>query len=470
MYFIILRRDNFFMYDLALKNGFIVNENEIYLGNIYIQDEKIVEISLADKPATEVYDVSGKYLLPGCIDTHCHFRDPGATAKEDFTTGTQAAIAGGVTTVFDMPNTNPSVLNEQDLLQKANYFAPKAFADYGIWGLSLGEINLGDLPRLCEAGASAVKFFWGYAINAKTKALIYNYNPKDEDIIPPLGDGEVYEIFEQMAKTGKIIAIHAENIELIQTLTKRLQQSGKKDYEALIQSRPALAEALTIQTASLLAKATGARLHILHLTSKMGMEAVAQAKANGVNITAETCPQYLFLSAKDYDSVGSMMKVYPVIKHEEDRLALWQGLKNGTIDFIASDHAPHIISEKQGDLFSIPAGMCGVETMLPLMLNEVNNGHITLPFLVKVMAKNVADIYNLPNKGNLEIGKDADIVVVDMNKVDTIENEKLHSKQPLTAFAGRKIKGWPIKTFLRGQLVVDNNKICQDKACGKWIK
>ena len=273
-----------------------------------------------------------------------------------------------------------------------------------------------------------------------------------------------------MAKTGKIIAIHAENIELIQTLTKRLQQSGKKDYEALIQSRPALAEALTIQTASLLAKATGARLHILHLTSKMGMEAVAQAKANGVNITAETCPQYLFLSAKDYDSVGPMMKVYPVIKHEEDRLALWQGLKNGTIDFIASDHAPHIISEKQGDLFSIPAGMCGVETMLPLILNEVNNGHITLPFLVKVMAKNVADIYNLPNKGNLEIGKDADIVVVDMNKVDTIENEKLHSKQPLTAFAGRKIKGWPIKTFLRGQLVVDNNKICQDKACGKWIK
>ena len=164
------------------------------------------------------------------------------------------------------------------------------------------------------------------------------------------------------------------------------------------------------------------------------------------------------------------MKVYPVIKHEEDRLALWQGLKNGTIDFIASDHAPHIISEKQGDLFSIPAGMCGVETMLPLMLNEVNNGHITLPFLVKVMAKNVADIYNLPNKGNLELGKDADIVVVDMNKVDTIENEKLHSKQPLTAFAGRKIKGWPIKTFLRGQLVVNNNKICQDKACGKWIK
>ena len=458
------------MYDLALKHGYIVNDKEIYTSNIYIQNEKIAEISLANKPAQKTYDMTGKYLLPGCIDTHCHFRDPGATTKEDFTTGTKAAICGGVTTVFDMPNTNPSVLNKNDLEHKANYFALKAFADYGIWGLSLGQLNLDDLPELCSQGASAVKFFWGYAINAKTKALIYNYNPEDKDIIPPLGDGDVFEIFEQMAKTNKIIAIHAENIELIQTLTKRLQQSGKADYAALIDSRPALAEALTIQTAALLAQATNARLHILHVTSKLGVEAIREAKAKGIQITGETCPHYLFLSAKDYEKIGPMMKVYPVIKHEEDRLALWEGLFDGTLDFIASDHAPHIVSEKQGDLFKIPAGMCGVETMLPLMLNEVSKGHITLPFLTKIMAKNVADIYNLTTKGSLTVGKDADIVVVDMDKIDTIENEKLHSKQPLTAFAGQKIKGWPIKTFLRGKLIMDNNKICQDNACGKWIK
>ena len=458
------------MYDLALKHGYIVNDKEIYTSNIYIQNEKIAEISTTDKPAQKTYNMTGKYLLPGCIDTHCHFRDPGATAKEDFMTGTKSAICGGVTTVFDMPNTNPSVLNKNDLEHKANYFAPKAFADYGIWGLSLGQLNLDDLPKLCQYGASAVKFFWGYAINAKTKALIYNYNPEDKDIIPPLGDGDVLEIFEQMAKTNKIIAIHAENIELIQTLTKRLQASGRTDYEALVDSRPALAEALTIQTAALLAQATNARLHILHVTSKLGVEAIREAKAKGIQITGETCPHYLFLSAKDYEKIGPMMKVYPVIKHEEDRLALWEGLFDGTLDFIASDHAPHIVSEKQGDLFKIPAGMCGIETMLPLMLNEVSKGKLTLPFLTKIMAKNVADIYNLTSKGSLEIGKDADIVVVDMNKIDTIENAKLHSKQPLTAFAGQKIKGWPIKTFLRGQLIMDNNELCVDTACGKWIK
>lgn len=458
------------MYDIALKNGFIVNEHEIFASNIYVQDGKIAKITAEDKPADKIYDVTGKYILPGCIDTHCHFRDPGATAKEDFTTGTKAAIAGGVTTVFDMPNTNPSVLTKEDLAWKENYFAPKAYADYGIWGLSLGELNLADLPDLCRAGAIAVKFFWGYAINAKTKSLIYNYTPGDKDIIPPLGDGEVYEIFKQMATTGKILAIHAENIELIQTLTKQLKQSGRTDYEALVASRPDLAEALTVQTASLLAKATGARLHILHVTSKMGADLIRKAKAEGVNITGETCPQYLFLSAKDFAKVGPMMKVYPVIKHEEDRLALWEALKDGTLDFVASDHAPHIIAEKQGGLFEIPAGMCGVETSLPLMLNEVSRGQITLPFLVKVMAKNAATIYNLQTKGELSIGKDADMVVVDMDKVDTIENNKLHSKQPLTAFAGRKIKGWPIKTFLRGQLVVENNQIVATKACGKWLK
>ena len=458
------------MYDLALKNGFVVTDTEVFRSNIYVKDEKIAEISTDDKEAKQVFDVNGKYILPGCIDTHCHFRDPGVTQKEDFTTGTQAAIAGGVTTVFDMPNTNPSVLSAKDLQWKADYFSKKAYADYGIWGLALGKLNLDELPALCASGVSAVKFFWGYAINAKTKALIYNYDPKDTDVILPPGDGEVYELFSEMAKTGKIIAIHAENNELIQTLTDKLKQSGRTDYEALVDSRPALAEALTIQTAALLAKATGAHLHILHLTSKMGVDIIRKAKAEGVHITAETCPQYLFLSSKDYDTVGPMMKVYPVIKHEEDRLALWQGLFDGTVDFMASDHAPHLISEKQGPLFSIPAGMCGVETMLPLMLNEVSRGKITLPFIAKVLAKNAATTYNLKDKGSLTVGKDADMVVVDMQKIDTIENNKLHSKQPLTAFAGREIQGWPIKTFLRGQLVVDNNNIIANAPCGKWIK
>ena len=455
------------MYDLALKNGWVVTGEGIHRTNIYVKEGKIAAITDADNEAASVQDLAGLYVLPGCIDTHCHFRDPGATQKEDFAHGTRAAAAGGVTTVFDMPNTNPSVLEGADVQKKTEYFSDKAFTDYGIWGLSLGQINLDKLAGMKTAGAAAVKFFWGYAINEKTHALIYNYTPGQPGVIPPLDDGEVYEIFEQIAKNGQILAIHAENSELIHVLTKRNEASGRKDYQALLSSRPALAEVLTVQTALAFSKATGARLHVLHVTSKEGVELIRRAKADGVPVTAETCPQYLMLSADDYDRVGPMIKVYPVIKEKKDQLALWQGLKDGTLDFIASDHAPHLISEKQGSLFDIPSGMCGVESMLTLMLGEVSKGQITLPFVARIMAENPAKIYGLATKGRIAVGLDADFAVVDMRETHTIRNEELHSKEPMTAFDGLEVTGWPVRTYLRGQLIMQDRKICEEKPIGQ---
>lgn len=456
------------MYDLALKHGSVVGDT-IYHANVYIKDGKIASITAQDEEAASVQDVTGLYVLPGCIDTHCHFRDPGATQKEDFAHGTQAAAAGGVTTVFDMPNTNPAVLDGDDVRKKVTYFQDKAYVDYALWGLSLGHINLEKLADIKAAGAAAIKFFWGYAINAKTHALIYNYTPGQPEIIPPLDDGEVYEIFEKIAENGQILAIHAENSALINMLTQRVKASGRKDYRALVETRPALAEVLTVQTALAFARDTGAHLHILHVTSAEAVELIRQAKADGVPVTAETCPQYLFLSADDYDRIGPMIKVYPVVKEEKDRLALWQGLLDGTLDFVASDHAPHLIKEKQGDLFTIPSGMCGVETTLTLLLGEVSKGNITLPFVSKVLAERPAKIYGLPSKGTLEPGKDADIVLVDMNETHTIRNEELHSKEPLTAFDGREITGWPVRTYLRGQMIADHRNICETSPLGKYL-
>jgi len=456
------------MYDLALKNGFVVRD-DICRTNVYIKDGKIAKVTDENFDANSVRDVTGLYLLPGCIDTHCHFRDPGATQKEDFAHGTQAAAAGGVTTVFDMPNTNPSVLDGKDVLKKAEYLSDKAYVDYGLWGLSLGHINLDRLGEMKDAGVAAVKFFWGYAINAKTNALIYNYAPGQPDVIPPLDDGEVYEIFEKIAQNNQILAIHAENSALIHTLTNRIKKSGRTDYRALLETRPALAEVLTIQTALTFAKATGARLHVLHVTSAAGVDLIRNAKKTGVHVTAETCPQYLFLTADDFERVGPMIKVYPVIKEESDRQALWQGLLDGTLNFVASDHAPHLISEKQGRLFDIPSGMCGVETILTLLLGEVSKGHITLPFVSKVLANNPATIYGLKNKGFILPGKDADIVIVDMNKTKVIRNSDLHSKQPLTAFDGMEITGWPVSTYLRGQMIVDKQIVLNKKPQGKFL-
>lgn len=456
------------MYDFVLKNGWVVG-NRICRTNIYVQDGKIAAVTDADYEAASIQDAAGLYVLPGCIDTHCHFRDPGATQKEDFAHGTCAAAVGGVTTVFDMPNTNPAVLDAGSLQQKVEYFKGKAFVDYGLWGLSLGRLNLAELRAMKDGGAAAVKFFWGYAIDEKTHALIYNYVPGQPGVIPPLDDGEVYEIFEQIACNRQILAIHAENSALIHVLTKRNAMSGGTDYRALLASRPALAEVLTIQTALAFARDTGAHLHILHVTSGDGVALIRRAKAEGVPVTAETCPHYLLLSADDYERVGPMIKVYPVIKEESDRLALWQGLMDGTLDFVASDHAPHCISEKKGSLFTIPSGMCGVESMLPLMLGEVSKGRITLPFVSRVLSENPARVYGLTTKGSIQKGKDADLVLVDMHKTRKIRNEDLHSKQPMTAFDGLEVTGWPVKTYLRGKLVADNHKICEEKPIGKWV-
>ncbi|GIM48016.1 amidohydrolase [Collibacillus ludicampi] len=458
------------MYDLRITNGLIVTGKEIKKADVYVKEGKIAKITNEAFEADKTYDATGLYVLPGCLDVHVHFRDPGHTHKEDFPHATRAAAVGGVTTVFDMPNTNPPTLNAEKFSEKAEILKSRAYVDYALWGLCLGRVNRENLQGLVDAGAIALKFFWGYAFDKKSFQLVYNYKPGMPDIIPPLNDGEVYELFEDVARTGSLLAIHAENHSLIQAMTERVAKSGRRDYEALLEARSNLAEELTIQTAISFSKATGAKLHILHMSTAEGVELVRDAQKKGIPVTAETCPHFLFLDADDYERVGPAMKVYPPVKRKRDREALWSGLLDGTISLVCSDHAPHTLEEKNGDLFSIPAGMCGVETMLPLMLNEVNRGTITLPFVVQKLSENPAKLFNIyPKKGALEPGADADIVLVNMSMKKEIRNENLHSKQPLTAFHGTLIKGWPVATFLRGQQIVQNGQVIGEPV-GELIK
>lgn len=457
------------MYDLRFSNGFIVTGQEIIKADLYVQNGKVACISPESKDAYQTYDASGCYILPGCLDTHVHFRDPGQTQKEDFEHGTRAAAVGGMTTVLEMPNTNPPTTEIANMQAKIARFESKAYVDYGLWGLCLGEANNHELPKLQRAGVIAFKFFWGYAFDKRNFQLVYDFKPGMNDIIPPLDNGEVFELFETVGKLGSMIAIHAEDHALIQHMTARMKRAGQHDYEALLKARPNLAEELTVQAAITFSKATGAKLHILHMSTAEGVELVRQAQKKGIQVTAETCPHYLFLDASNYDRVGPAMKVYPPIKRKSDREALWAGLHEGIISVISSDHAPHTLEEKKGDLFSVPSGMCGVETTLPIMLNEVSEGRLTLPFVVKVLAENPAKLFNLyPRKGSLNIGADADMVVVDMTKYSLILNEKLHSKQPFTAFHNMAVRGWPVATFLRGKQIVQDGEVLAPP-CGQLI-
>jgi len=458
-------------WDHIIRNGNIVTTNEIIQADIFIKDGKIAAIATdLEGTAGEITDATGCYVLPGLIDVHIHSRDPGATHKEDFYHSTQAAAAGGVTTVFEMPNTATPVNNVENFYKQVKNLEQKAHVDFGLWGICLGHMNLKDIEALSEAGVIAFKFFWGYAVHSKTYQLVYNYDPAMKDIIPPFNDGEVYEMFLEVAKTGKPLAIHAENNDLIHYLTEKVEKSGRTDYEALLEARPNLAEETTIKTAISFAKSAKTRLHILHVSTGEGVDLIQQAKAEGLSITAETCPHYLYLSNEDYSNIGTAMKVYPTVKYKKDQDKLWEGIYQNVIDLVCSDHAPHTEDEKAGELWSIPAGMCGVETLVPLMIDAVNKEKISIHEMVSLLSENPAKLFGIyPQKGSLQVGTDADITIVDLQKKQVIKKEELHSKSKVTGFDGFEVLGYPIATIVRGKTVMKNGKVI-DTPNGKLVR
>jgi len=449
-------------YDLLIKNGRIVATDHVHKGNIYVKNGKIEAITNTElfTEVKEEIDANNLYIFPGFIDTHVHSRDPGATHKEDFLHSTQAAAAGGVTTIFEMPNTNPPINNVENFRRQTENLQSKAFVDFGIWAICLGYLNIKEFAALHKEGVIGFKYFWGYAIDSKTYQLVYNYNKGMTNVILPFNDGEVYDMFQEVAKTGQVFAIHAENNNLIQHLTQRVEERNSRTYLDLLDGRPNLAEELTIQTGIAMAKKTGVRLHILHISTAEGVESIRQAQKEGYPITGETCPHYLFLSAEDYGEIGPQMKVYPLVKFKKDQDALWEAVLDGTISLVCSDHAPHTEEEKEGDLWLIPAGMCGVETLVPLMLNEVHKGRITLFDVVRLLSEGPAKLFDIyPNKGTLQVGTDADMTIVDMEKEYTIKRSNLHSKSKVTAFDGFKVKGLPVHTIVRGNTVMREGEI-----------
>lgn len=450
------------MWDLAVVNGTVVTGKESYKANVYVKDGKIGAISVDDLgTAKEIVDATGKKVFAGFIDTHVHSRDGGALHKETFWHSTRAAAMGGVTSVIEMPNAVPAVCNVENFrIQKAN-LESKAYVDFAMWGLCVGDLNNADVQGLSEMGVAGFKFFWGYALKRSNFNLIYNFDPNDPDVFLPLDDGQVYDIFRHVAKTGKMLAIHAENAPLIRRLTAEIKpEEYATEYEALLASRPRIAEETVVQTAISFSKATGCRLHVLHSSAKETVDLVEQAQQKGVKVTAETCPHYLVLTKDDFKRVGPMIKGYPPVRDKEDQDRLWDGLRKGTISHVCSDHAPHTAEEKNDSLFKIPSGMCGLETLVPLMADAVNNGKMTENDLARVLSETPATLFGLDYcKGYLRPGMDADITVMDMNREETVDITKFQSVSKVSAYDGFKLKGFPVASIVRGKVVMKDRKL-----------
>ncbi len=383
-------------------------------------------------------NADGLHILPGIVDSQVHFREPGLTHKEDLETGTRAALLGGVTAVFDMPNTNPPTTDQARFQEKVRALENRAWCNVGFYigGSAENAQHLAELEQL--EGCCGVKVFMG----SSTGNLLV---ADDETLLKILQNGR------------RRMAVHCED-ETRLLERKHLALEGKSVH-LHPQWRDEESALLAVQRLIKLAAKSKRSVHVLHVTSKQEVEFLAAHK----NIaTIEVLPQHLTLSAPDcYERLGTFAQQNPPIRDKSHQAALWQALQRGVIDVIGSDHAPHTIEEKKKEYPTSPSGMPGVQTMLPIMLNHVNNGNLSLPHLVQLLSVNPSRIFHIQGHGRLEVGATANLTLIDLKAERKIENKWIVSRSGWTPFDGMKVKGWMHSCFVNGTLAMQENELIQ---------
>lgn len=446
--------------DLLIKNGTVVTATEKFKADIAVADGKITDIAESIDPTdgTKVVDAEGKYILPGAIDAHTHLAMPfgGTISSDDYFAGTRAAACGGTTTVFDFVLQDFGESMVDAVKRRDALCAPVAAVDYS-YHVAVKDVS-GDL---IDTIGDAVKF----GVPSFKVFMVYDFG---------VTDGVFYKVLKKAKECGALIGVHAENNEMVNTLTEEFISEGKTSAWYHYMSRPEFVEAEADIRAIQWAKALNVPLYIVHLANKEGVKAVTQAKDEGYKIYAETCPQYLEFTCDVYKREdGRNFVCSPPMKGEESRQELWKAIKRGDIDTIATDHCPFQSYEKdwgKDDFRKIPNGCAGIENMYPYMLSAANDGEITFEKAVEICSTNPAKIFGCKNKGSLAVGKDADIVIYDPNKEFTITNDKMHSDCDHTIWEGVKLNGYPVQTYSRGRLVYDNGEFLGEQGWGKFVK
>ena len=419
---------------LLVQNATMVLPNRIVEGDLRVSDGLIKTIApfggLQPEIGEQVIDGTGLHLLPGAIDPHVHFRDPGNTEKEDLESGSRAASAGGITSFLDMPNTSPNAINRSAIEAKIASAAKKSVTHHGFF-IGATNSNISDLQSVEGMdGVCGIKIFMG----SSTGDLLVHEQKHLENIF---------------ANTGGIIATHAEDEERLQSRIPKFEH--RKDIAAHAECRDVECALIATKRAAALANDHDHRLHIVHLTS--GKEADWLASNKGDLITTEVCTQHLTFNQDDVEKLGSRALMNPPIRYTEDRDKLWKRLKDGTIDCVVTDHAPHTLQAKSVGFPNAPAGMPGVETSLPLMLTHSVEGKCSVSDIVKWMCTGPAKVYGIKNKGSLVEGFDGDLTLVDLENNRVIQDSDTWTKVGWTPYAGMELTGWPIYTIVDGNIV-----------------
>lgn len=445
------------MFDLAVKNGTLVDGGRASKSDLYIKEGRVAAVTTPglDLESAETLDALGKIVMPGVVDAHVH-GGYGTPERETFECVSRAAAAGGVTTVLEQPLSSPITVTEEAFLGKKAEAQREFCVDYGIWG-GLVPGHLEDMEKLARLGAGAFKSFM---------CRCSNY--------PSTNDGQILDGLKILAGLGAVHAVHAENDTLIQELVDRFNAEGKTDAKAYLESHPPYSELEAIQRYLLiLRQVAGAKGHVVHCSIAEGARLIHEARQQGVDITVETCPQYLALCEDDLYERGGVAKCDPPVRSRQNMEELWDCVKAGKIDFIASDHSPHPFEKKvvARDDFPIAAeGVTGIQTMLPVILTEgVHRRGLPMTDLVRLLCENPARRFGLyGRKGGLSAGFDADFILLDLNREWSCRAEELHYVNKHTPYDGKVFKGYPERVYLRGSLICSGGEVLAKPGTGKF--
>jgi len=422
-------------YSLIIKNGSCYINSKLEKIDIALADNKIKKIGKVEVNNTKVIDASDKLVLPGIIDTQTHFREPGSTDREDLESGSRAAVLGGVTSVFEMPNTNPPTSNLLEFDKKLNLAKNRMHCNYAFYFGATPD-NVEQLSKLKGLkGCCGVKLFAG----SSTGKLLVDKEADIEKVI---------------SYSDRIVSIHSEDEEILKLRKKFIKEGDVHSHPEWRNTECAISSTRRVVK---IAERYNKKIHVLHVTTKEEVDFLAMHKKN---VTFEITPQHLTLYAPDcYDKLGTLAQMNPPIRKKEHYDRLWIAVKNSVVDVLGSDHAPHSKEDKKKKYPDSPSGMPGVQTILPIMLNHINNEKLSLEQLIKLMCENPCKIFGIKNKGYIKEGFDADLTIVDMNKKQIIKDEMIASKCGWTPFNNFTVKGFPVATIINGKIVMSDGKV-----------
>ena len=424
------------MLELIIKNGSCFIDGNLQKLSIGISKGNIERIeNNIEEESRNIFDAEGLIVLPGCIDTQVHFREPGSTDTEDLYSGSRAAIAGGITGVFEMPNTNPPTSTKTEFQRKLDLAKNRMYCNYAFYfgATANNAIELSDLKNL--EGCCGIKLFAGSSTG--------NLLVADEK--------DIEKVFQS---SSKVVAVHSEDEEILNNNKKLIKNGDVHSHPIWRSDECAISSTRRIVK---IAERYNKKAHILHITTKQEIDFLSQHKGN---ITFEITPQHLTIFAPDcYDKIGTYAQMNPPIRDKSHYDKLWYAVKNNFNDTIGSDHAPHLKKNKEKEYPNSPSGMPGVQTLMPVMLNHVNDGKLSLNQLINLVCENPVKIFGIKKKGFINEGFDADFTIVDMNKTIEIKNENIESKCGWSPFHGFKFKGTPVATIVGGNIKMKDGEI-----------